>query len=55
VNLLVETVILNYMALHGEQNKLGSTLTRNGLGGSVMIDKLTAFQQICDGVISKPV
>jgi hypothetical protein len=55
VNLLVETVILNYMALHGEQGKFSSTFTRNGLGGSVMMDKLTAFQQICDGVISKPV
>jgi hypothetical protein len=43
------------MALHGEQSKFSSTFTRNGLGGSVMMDKLTAFQKICDGVISKPV
>jgi hypothetical protein len=55
VNLLVETVILNYMALHGEQNQFSTKFKTNGLGGSVMMDKLTAFQQICDGVISKPV
>jgi hypothetical protein len=55
VNLLVETVILNYMALHGEQGKFSTTFARNGIGSSVMMDKLTAFQQICDGVISKPV
>lgn len=55
VNLLVETVILNYMALHGEQNQFSTKFKTNGLGGSVMMDKLTAFQQICDGVIGKPV
>jgi hypothetical protein len=55
VNLLVETVILNYMALHGEQNQFGTLFKTNGLGNSTMMDKLTAFQPICDKLISKPV
>jgi hypothetical protein len=55
VNLLVETVILNYMALHGEQNQFSTLFKTNGLGGSTMQDKLTAFQPIFDKLISKPV
>lgn len=55
VNLLVETVILNYMALHGEQNQFGTTFKGNGIGSSVMVDRMTAFQPIFNGVITKPV
>ena len=54
VNLLVETVILNYMALHGQQNQFSALFASNGLGSSTMLDKLTAFQPIFDTVITKP-
>lgn len=46
VNLLVETVILNYMALHGDQADFGTLFKTQGLGNSVLQDKLTAFQPI---------
>jgi len=46
VNLLVDTVLLNYMALHGEQAKFSTVAPKQGLGGSAMLDSLTAFQPI---------
>jgi hypothetical protein len=46
VNLLVETVLLNYMALHGEQSQFTSIAPRQGLGNATMLDSLTAFQPI---------
>jgi hypothetical protein len=52
VNLLVETVILNYMALHGEQNNFSTLFPNHGLGNSTMIDSLTAFEPIVNGTIS---
>lgn len=52
VNLLVETVILNYMALHGEQGNFSSLFPQNGLGSSVLKDSLTAFEPIVDGVMA---
>jgi hypothetical protein len=55
VNSLVETVVLNYMALHGTQNQFGSTFPGNSLGNAATLDKLTAFTPICNGVISQPV
>jgi hypothetical protein len=51
VNLLVNTVILNYMALHGEQGNFTSLLPNHGLGSSAAIDRLTAFQPIVSGTI----
>jgi hypothetical protein len=51
VNLLVNTVILNYMALHGEQGNFTSLFPNHGLGSSVAIDRLTAFQPIVTGTI----
>src|SRR5690606_28975201 len=48
VNLLVQTVLLNYMALHGEQGNFESLLSSynisSGLGGN--LDAFTAFQPI---------
>jgi hypothetical protein len=55
VNLLVETVILNYMALHGQQANFDTLFKGNGLGNSTQKDKLTAFQPIFNGVITVPV
>ncbi len=50
VNLLVNTVILNYMALHGQQGNFSSTIANNGLGTN--LDPLIAFAPIVSGVIS---
>lgn len=51
VNLLVNTVILNYMALHGQQGTFTSMFPNHGLGSSASIDRLTAFQPIVSGTI----
>ena len=55
VNLLVNTVILNYMALHGEQNLFGTLFPNHGLGNAAMQDSLTAFTPIVNGTIANPV
>jgi hypothetical protein len=49
VNLLVNTVILNYMALHGQQGNFATTIANNGLGSG--LDALIAFNPIVNGVI----
>lgn len=46
VNLLVETIILNYMALHGDQGNFATLFPNHGLGNSTLQDSLTAFQPI---------
>jgi hypothetical protein len=51
VNLLVETVILNYMALHGEQGQFGTKFPGNGLGSVTLQDSLIAFNPIVNGTI----
>jgi len=51
VNLLVETVILNYMALHGEQGNFGNLFPNHGLGNAALMDRLTAFNSIVSGTI----
>jgi len=51
VNLLVETVLLNYMALHGEQGQFSTLFPGHGLGNSALLDNLTAFEPIVNGVI----
>ncbi|MEM1153351.1 MAG: hypothetical protein AAGI44_04370 [Pseudomonadota bacterium] len=57
VNLMVETLILNYMALHGEQNLFAESafFPGHGLGGVSSRDSLIAFeplQSITGGVLS---
>ncbi len=56
VNLLAYTAVLNYMALHGEQGKflMPGFFPASGLPPT-MIDTLTAFQPIVNGVITSPV
>jgi hypothetical protein len=49
VNLLAETVVLNYMALHGEQSQFASRFPRNGLGNATLQDSLIAFNPIVSG------
>ncbi len=56
VNLLVNTILLNYMALHGEQGNFSTLFPNNGLGNSAaQLDALTAFTPIVNGVIANPV
>src|SRR5215471_1749684 len=55
VNLLVETVLLNYMALHGQQGLFGTKFPSNGLGNTQSLDRLTAFAPIVNGVITNPI
>jgi len=57
VNILVNSVILNYMALHGEQAQFSNLLYPNwnhGLGSGAQIDTLTAFEPIVNGTIANP-
>jgi len=51
VNLLVNAVVLNYMALHGEEGLFESVIPNHGLGNATMRDSLTAFQPIVSGII----
>jgi hypothetical protein len=51
VNLLVETVVLNYMALHGEQGQFAAKFPRHGLGSAALQDSLIAFNPIVSGRI----
>ena len=51
VNLLVEMVALNYMALHGEQGNFASLFPTHGLGPPSLRDALTAFDPIVNGTI----
>lgn len=46
VNLLVQTVLLNYMALHGQQSTFASIAPFHGLGSAASLDRLTAFAPI---------
>lgn len=56
VNLLVETVVLNYMALHGEQHLFGTPgfFPGNGLGNASLRDSLIAFDAIAPGGLINP-
>jgi hypothetical protein len=49
VNLLVETVVLNYMALHGEQGQFATRFPRHGLGDATLQDSMIAFNPIVSG------
>jgi hypothetical protein len=51
VNLLVETVVLNYMALHGDQGQFGQKFPGHGLGSAALQDSLIAFNPIVNGRI----
>lgn len=55
VNQLVQTVILNYMALHGEQGRFAEMFAEkgltHGLGNGESMDALTAFQPIISGTL----
>jgi hypothetical protein len=55
VNLLVETVILNYMALHGEEANFATLFPTHGLGSTATRDSLMMMAPLCNGTISNPV
>jgi hypothetical protein len=55
VNLLVETVLLNYLALHGEEGNFPTLFPSHGLGGTALRDSLTMIAPVCNGTISNPV
>ena len=55
VPLLVNTLILNYMALHNETGLFSTLFPNHGLGNATMMDALTAFTPICNGTIGNPV
>ena len=46
VDLLAETVVLNYLALHDEVARFAQVLPRHGLGAAAELDALVAFQPI---------
>jgi hypothetical protein len=52
VNLLVETVVLNYMALHGQAGDFTTLFPGQGLGSPASRDAVTAFAPICNGIIT---
>jgi hypothetical protein len=51
VNLLVNSIILNYMALHGDEGNFELLFPNHSLGSATMRDGLTAFQPIVNGTI----
>jgi hypothetical protein len=53
VNLLVEMVALNYMALHGEQGEFANAFPNHGLGDNLNLDMFTAFEQVQFGLIDR--
>lgn len=52
VNQLVQTVLLNYMALHGEQGNFDTLFAGHGLGNSTMQDSLIAIPNMVSGTIT---
>ena len=52
VNLLVETVVLNYMALHNQAGDFTTLFPGQGLGSPASRDAVTAFAPICNGIIT---
>jgi hypothetical protein len=51
VNLLVNTLILNYMALHGDEGNFANLFPNHGLGDTSLRDSMTAFDAIVSGTI----
>lgn len=52
VLLLVQTVLLNYMALHGEIGRFQTVFPEQALGTGTALDALVAFQPIVQGRIA---
>lgn len=56
VNLLVETVLLNYMALHNQSNLFGTApyFPAHSLGNAASMTRMTAFEPLFNGTVSNP-
>jgi hypothetical protein len=54
VNQLVETVLLNYLGLHNQENLFAGLFPTHGLGTDQQRDALTLFAPVCNGTISNP-
>jgi hypothetical protein len=52
VNQLVQSVALNYMALHGEQGRFANTFPGHGLGNAALQDSLIGMGSIVNGRIT---
>ncbi|MFO0335991.1 MAG: hypothetical protein ACK53C_13430 [Pseudomonadota bacterium] len=52
VLLLVQTILLNYLALHGEIGRFTQLFPEQALGGAQQLDALVAFQPIVNGRIA---
>ncbi|WP_070058417.1 hypothetical protein [Marinobacter sp. X15-166B] len=46
VNQLVQTVLLNYMALHGEEGEFSNRFPDHGLGNSTSLDRLIGIERM---------
>ena len=46
VNLLVSTVILNYMAMHGDEGQFATLFPNHGLGDVASRDRMSAFETL---------
>ena len=46
VNLLVYMMLLNYMALNGEQGQFSTVFPNHGLGDPALLDRFIAFGPI---------
>ena len=46
VTLLTQAVVLNYLALHGDQGQIGSVLPGHGLGAGAQLDALIGLSKI---------
>jgi hypothetical protein len=46
VTLLAQSIVLNYLALHGETGRIGQVLPGHGLGSGAELDQLVAFAPI---------
>jgi hypothetical protein len=46
VNLLVQMLLLNYMALNGDQGQFSTVFPNHGLGDPALLDRLIAFAPI---------
>ena len=55
VNLLVQTVILNYMALHNDVGSFAGAVPNSGLGSAPITGTMTAFSPIVNGTIANPI
>ncbi|MGH1470467.1 MAG: hypothetical protein ACRBCS_04695 [Cellvibrionaceae bacterium] len=55
VEALVNMVVLNYMALHGETGLFSTKFPNHGLGSNSDLDRWTAFEPLYTGVMGNPV